>query len=142
MKRTCRHGHYTLLARARQERLNPRPLLVGQIRRVALGLLDLGHPATRRRGPHPKLETPPNLPLNEFSNGLQEFRLATHGPGADACNERSSGSRRLTAISRIGARRCPPAPAPATWCSSRACRPSILRPARSSSTPRSSARLS
>jgi transketolase C-terminal domain/subunit len=41
-----------------------------------------------------------------------------------------------------GARRCPPAPAPATWCSSRACRPSIPRPARSSSTPHSSARLS
>ena len=34
----------------------------------------------------------------------------------------------MTAISRSGARRCPPAPAPATWCSSPACRPSILRP--------------
>jgi hypothetical protein len=31
------------------ERLNPRPLLVGQIRRVALGLLlNFGHSATRR----------------------------------------------------------------------------------------------
>ena len=49
----------------------PRPLLVGQIRRVALGLLlNFGHPATRRWGPHHKLESRPNLPFNGFSNGL------------------------------------------------------------------------
>ena len=59
------------LGRASQERLNPRPLLVGQIRRVALGLLlNFGHPATRRWGPHHKLESRPNLPFNGFSNGL------------------------------------------------------------------------
>ena len=60
-----------LLAGARQERLNPGPLLVGQIRRVALGLLlNFGHPATRRWGPHHKLESRPNLPFNGFSSGL------------------------------------------------------------------------
>jgi hypothetical protein len=38
---------------------------------VALGrLLKFGHPATRRWGPHPKLESRPNPPLNGFSNGL------------------------------------------------------------------------
>jgi hypothetical protein len=32
---------------------------------VALGLfLNFGHPATRRWGPHPKLESRPNPPLN------------------------------------------------------------------------------
>src|ERR1700722_10498536 len=42
-----RPGRPPALGRARQERLNPRPLLVGQIRRVALGLLlNFGHPAT------------------------------------------------------------------------------------------------
>ena len=52
-------------------RLNPRPLLVGQIRRVALGLLlNFGHPATRRWGPHHKLKSRPNLPFNGFANGL------------------------------------------------------------------------
>jgi hypothetical protein len=63
-------GRPLALGRARQERLNPRPLLVGQIRRVALGLLNFGHPATRRWGPHDKLESRPNLPFNGFSNGL------------------------------------------------------------------------
>src|SRR5208282_2206684 len=39
--------------------------------RVALGLLlNFGHPATRRWGPHHKLESRPNPPLNGFSNGL------------------------------------------------------------------------
>ncbi len=66
-----RPGRPPALGRARQERLNPRPLLVGQIRRVALGLLlNFGHPATRRWGPHDKLESRPNLPFNGFSNGL------------------------------------------------------------------------
>ena len=38
---------------------------------MALGLLlKFGHPATRRWGPHPKLESRPNPPLNGFSNGL------------------------------------------------------------------------
>ena len=56
-----RPGRPPALGRARQERLNPRPLLVGQIRRVALGLLlKFDHPATRRWGPHPKLESRPN----------------------------------------------------------------------------------
>ncbi len=42
-----------------------------QLRRVALGLLlKFGHQATRRWGPHPKLESRPNPPLNGFSNGL------------------------------------------------------------------------
>jgi hypothetical protein len=57
--------------RGLMERLNPRPLLVGQIRRVALGLLlNFGYPATRRWDPHHKLESRPNLPFNGFSNGL------------------------------------------------------------------------
>ena len=37
----------------------------------ALGLLlNFGHPATRRWGPHHKLESRPNLSFNGFSNGL------------------------------------------------------------------------
>ena len=60
-----------LLAAPGRKLLNPRPLLVGQIRRVALGLLlNFGHPATRRWGPHHKLKSRPNLPFNGFSNGL------------------------------------------------------------------------
>jgi hypothetical protein len=46
-------------------------LLVGQIRQVALGLLlNFGHLAKRRWGPHHELESRPNLPFNGFSNGL------------------------------------------------------------------------
>ena len=42
-----------------------------QLPRVALGLLlKFSHPATRRWGPHPKLESRPNPPLKGFSNGL------------------------------------------------------------------------
>ena len=67
-----------LLGGARQERLNLRPLLVGQIRRVALGLLlNLGHPATRRWGPHPKLESPQARPFNGFSNSLLQMTGST-----------------------------------------------------------------
>ena len=59
------------LRRARKKRLNPRPLLVGQVARIPLGLLlDLGHSAARRWGPHPKLESRPKNPFNQFSNGL------------------------------------------------------------------------
>jgi hypothetical protein len=65
------HARPAQRGRARQERLNPRPLLVGQIRRLALGLLlNFGHPATRGWGPHPNLESRPNPPLNGFSNDL------------------------------------------------------------------------
>src|SRR5277367_1756974 len=61
------------LRRARKKRLNPRPLLVGQVARISLGLLlDLGHSAARRWGPHPKLESRPKNALNQFSNGLLE----------------------------------------------------------------------
>jgi hypothetical protein len=56
---------------ARKKRLNPRPLLVGQVARIPLGLLlDLGHSAARRWGPHPKLESRPKNAFNQFSNGL------------------------------------------------------------------------
>ena len=59
------------LGHTRQERFNPCPLFVGQIRRVALRLLrNLGHPATRRWGPHPQLESRNSKPCNRLSNGL------------------------------------------------------------------------
>src|ERR1700722_20081426 len=44
----------------RKKGLNPRPFLIGQVARIPLGLLlDLGHSAARRWGPHPKLESRP-----------------------------------------------------------------------------------
>src|SRR5271154_4264819 len=55
------------LRRTRKKRLNPRPLLVGQVARISLGLLlDLGHSAARRWGPHPKLESRPKNAFNPF----------------------------------------------------------------------------
>src|ERR1700677_2862641 len=60
-----------LLRRAGQETGYPRPFLIRQIARIALSLLlDPGHSAARRRGPHPKLESPSTLPINSFSNRL------------------------------------------------------------------------
>jgi hypothetical protein len=51
-------GPAALLGRFGQKWRDPLPLLVGQIRRVALGfLLDVGHPATIRLGPHPQRES-------------------------------------------------------------------------------------
>ncbi len=48
-----------------------RPLLVRQIGRGALGApLKVGHPATARSGPHPKLEPRNHIDLKPFSNGL------------------------------------------------------------------------
>src|SRR5271165_5568030 len=45
---------------ARKKGLNPRPFLVGQVARIPFGLLlDLGHSAARRWGPHPELESRP-----------------------------------------------------------------------------------
>jgi hypothetical protein len=59
------------LRRARKKRLNPHPFLVGQVARIPLGLLlDPGHSAARRWGPHPKLESRPKNAFNQFSNGL------------------------------------------------------------------------
>src|ERR1700738_179009 len=47
-----------------------------QLPRVALGLLlKFGHPATRRWGPHPTVETRPTPPLNGFSNGLLSSKI-------------------------------------------------------------------
>jgi hypothetical protein len=47
-----------------------RPLLVRQIERVPFGfLLDFGHPAAIRWGPHPKLESRLKPIHNPFSNG-------------------------------------------------------------------------
>src|ERR1700677_181685 len=60
-----------LLRRAGQETGYPRPFLIRQIARIALSLLlDSGHSAARRWGPHPKLESPSTLPINSFSNRL------------------------------------------------------------------------
>ena len=53
------------------ERLDPAPLLVGQVSRTPLGLArNLDHPATALSGPHPKLESQPPMPPQPFSNGL------------------------------------------------------------------------
>ena len=61
------------------------PLLVRQIRRVALGLLgDLGHPATALLCPHPELESQPTLrPISlsgDFPNSLLEEYGSPVGP--------------------------------------------------------------
>src|ERR1700751_740467 len=59
------------LRRTGKKGLNPRPLLVGQLARIPFGLLlDPGHSAARRWGPHPKLESRPKNAFNQFSNGL------------------------------------------------------------------------
>jgi len=57
--------------RPRQQRLDPRPLLVGQIRGIAFrSLRDRGHPATRALGPHTELESHFANTANLFPNGL------------------------------------------------------------------------
>jgi hypothetical protein len=71
--RTVRGAYERLAAfprRLRQERRDPIPLLVGQVRRIALGLLlSVGHPATIRFGPHPKLESRPKPLRNHSQTG-------------------------------------------------------------------------
>ena len=50
--------------RLRQQRLDLHPLLVRQVRRVALRLsAKIGHPAPGRSGPHPEFESLPAAPL-------------------------------------------------------------------------------
>lgn len=64
-------GLATFLRRSRQQRRDPLPLLISQIGRVSLRLLrNIGHPATIRWGPHPKLESRHDPRHNPFSNGL------------------------------------------------------------------------
>ena len=47
------------------------PLLVGQVRRIPLGLVgNFGHPATALSGPHPEFESLQHEPPQPFSNGL------------------------------------------------------------------------
>ena len=56
------------------ERLDPDPLLVGQVSWIPLGLAcNVGHPATVLSGPHPKLESQPPKPPQPFSNGLLDI---------------------------------------------------------------------
>ena len=53
------------------QRLDPDPLLVGQVSRIPLGLArNLDHPATALSGPHPKLESQPAKPPQTLSNSL------------------------------------------------------------------------
>src|ERR1700754_2785488 len=70
------------LRRAGKKGLNPRPLLVSQVARIPFGLLlDPGHSAARRWGPHPKLESRPKNAFNQFSNGLLGTRAGQNRTG-------------------------------------------------------------
>jgi hypothetical protein len=62
----------------RQQPLDRRPFLVSQVARVTLGLLlDPGHPATRRLGPHPKLESRRAKSLNLFQTASKRLPTRT-----------------------------------------------------------------
>src|SRR5450755_1111384 len=64
--------------RLRQERRDPLPFLVRQIGRIPLRFFrNVGHPATIRWGPHPKLESRRKPQHNQFSNGLLGQALGT-----------------------------------------------------------------
>ena len=65
-------GLAALFGRSRQERRDPLPFLARQIGRIPLRLLrNIGHPATIRWGPHPKLELhAESLNTINSSNGL------------------------------------------------------------------------
>lgn len=55
----------------RQHRLDRQPFLVGQVARIAFGLLLNGrHAAACRSGPHPELESRVAIPLKIFPNSL------------------------------------------------------------------------